>query len=390
MVSDVSIIFRFYPFEKNPSFPSHIRFTNTSSIPPREIVDEIMVFEDRREIDMNYIKIDHSTSYNYGTKLFDVDALITKPYFFHTAIIVYKDVLISAGYSPFYKGILYFKPKTQFISGVYMKSQGCGVSYYADEIIAFGHSEIKVIGHWFFDVLIPLMLLPADVLHRAKILIRHDIQFMHESLEYLGIDKENIVMILNEDWCFAHHAYCLYPSPHISMFGEPMLKLRKILLKRLGLENVVPSIAYVANRKRFRRFSENFMMAAFDYFKRYYGKYNWQLNDDKYTTIIDIAKMWTSALFVFAPTGSNLIGSLFMHKGGVLLVANADANDHAFQYISATFEIFFLAFSCIGSYHWEEEPLKIDISILRRLAPIAFFALEEQAWKSDVDLDPIK
>ena len=105
---------------------------------------------------------------------------------------------------------------------------------YEEEIIAFGHVHMTCFGHVFYDLFTPLMLLPAEIFNRAKLIITNDAKYIQEVLDMLGKPR-GTVLFSHGKIVFGHVVYILSPASHINMFGWPLIKLRNKLMKKANV-----------------------------------------------------------------------------------------------------------------------------------------------------------
>ena len=256
------------------------------------------------------------------------------------------------------------------------------VSYYVDEVIAFGHSSVGILGHWFFDFLTSLMMLPEDILNRAKVLVRSENGFSGDTLKLLGIRNDQILKVSNGSWIYANVVYSMNPAPHIHNFGLPMRKLADKLKAALKLDNSTqPDGYYIMNRySRQRMLKDDDIKELLKYLRKG-SLIEWKIYNDDANTIKEYANVWNDVKFAFAPTGSNLVGIMFIHKNSVLVIAQCNLRDTAFINLALTFEAKVVSFSNANSVHFDEKNyIELDMNLAKRCAKLGLYAVNHGKW----------
>ena len=360
-----------YPFNKaSLKFPDHLLIEN-------------LTFSETRNVDFNYMQHDRFTLkfvqtrslHSYYTKLSVAD-----PSKFNQTVAVFKNCFITPFYSVSDGQKIYLFYKHNFMKWTVYNGKKFPIEAYEDEVIAFGHKKIDIFGHFFLDVLVPLMLLPEEILHRAKIFFHHPKDFSIETLQIFGIKPSQFLAKDHYFGVWAKKAYVLVPSPHINMFGWPIIKLSTHLMQHYGIEDLIATDYYIMNRKDgFRSIPQKNFDDIVSYFKTNHPGNNYKTFYCN-GTVKETAIIWRTAKFVFAPTGSGNIGMMYMHKHCAVLCAHSTYYDQTMKGIAITYEIFYLCFSVPYSRQWRRIPFKIPIKSVDRLTKVIFYALENHKW----------
>ena len=254
---------------------------------------------------------------------------------------------------------------------------------FEEEVIAFGSKYCNVFGHWFIDTLLPLMLLPEDVIRRAKIIVQSTLPFQIDTLTAFGISKEQIISQESPHWVYARIAYVLVPFPFLNFVGESAYLLSDKLKKFYQVqEDEKADICYAMNRPiaKTRHIPDDIFQQIVSYFKTEYKNYKWEIFMNNAITMNRIVKIYSKAFFIFTPTGSGLIGIMFMKKHSAILCAEGDYLDCLFRGLASTFEVFYLVYRVPKGKHFETDPFNVNISDVKRLAKVAMFAAENGKW----------
>ena len=102
------------------------------------------------------------------------------------------------------------------------------------------------------------------------------------------------------------------------------------------------------------------------------------LDDSK--NIKEFIRIFSSAQYIFAPTGSALIGIMFMQKNSVMLIAEAECHDLVFKGLSLTFGVFYLSFSTPNAQHFINIDFPVRLDDVIRLSYISIYALKYHCW----------
>jgi len=258
----------------------------------------------------------------------------------------------------------------------FYKGWGLHVCKYYDEIICFGHLNSFIFGHWFFDELTPMMLLPEDVFYRAKVYVTFNNDVLVETLEILGKSRDDVVVLPFYWNCliYARRLYALVPPSHISIFGMPLRKLSYRFKKAMHVENNIATRYMLMNRKGGTRvITKETFTQLLDYLNTEYKQYNWEVLMDN-PRFNESIILWSQIKFIIAPTGSNLMPEIFMPKGSVVISIQANIIDTAFHKAAITFDLLTVSFSCSGANHFKGKDLVLSLPDAKRIIKIAMYA----------------
>jgi len=256
------------------------------------------------------------------------------------------------------------------------KGWGGKICGYYDEVIVFGHLNSFIFGHWFFDVLTPMMLLPEDVFNRAKVYITNHHDYLFETLMLLGKKRNDIIFYYanSESIFFGHRVYAFVPPSHISIFGSPLRKLARKLKDKMHIKDGPATKYMLMNRKACTRvISESSFNELKNYLDTEYSKYNWEVLIDN-PLLKKSIKLWNKIKFIIAPTGSNLMFEIFMQKKSVIVSIQADVIDMAFHKAALTFDLLFVSFRIKGIDHFGGSNMIVSLSDAKRIIKVAMFA----------------
>lgn len=347
---------------------------------PRNIIIDLINISWKGKIGYDSL-YEHKESLKYckrGARSGEIDR-------FSGYIAVFKDVYISTCYtiSDGNKMYAYWNNTNQDCH--YVCGWGWNVTKQFDEVVACGHRAAYVFGHYFFDFLVPIMLLPEDVLYRAKFVHRGRGNYTTETLQMLGIRLDQIVYFPEDVWIFGHIVYSLVPAPHVNFFGKPLKDLSKKLKKAVNVNDTVqPTGFYVMNRKGDRSFTEETVTEIINFLKLNYKEYTWQIYNDDIQTVRDLIILWNNVKFAFAPTGSNLMGIIFIQKDSVVICALCDLRDFAFAKSALTFGARFLMFLNPNSSHFFQKYMNLDMNVSKEVIRIGMYAVKYNKWPAKI------
>ena len=319
----------------------------------------------------DYINIDETTKYLYTRllprRLFDTQIIHDEAVVFDAHYACIKDIFVNS-YSTYSDGDVLYIPKNYTgmpFTWIYEKRDGKLVGA-ARSVIALGHYATYMYGHFFLDVMVPLMMIPDEIVNESMILILHKYDFVDETFKAFGWENK----ILNpppDDWYFVHRLYVAYdPMPHVGHRGVALTEFSRRIKEAYGVNESVRAYRYTLMNRRWnsRRTVTNFNEFV-DLVKKTYTNISWEIIED-FHTMRDTVILYNSIKFHFTPTGSNLIRIFFMQKDTVVLSAQCDFNDFVMQSIaiSAKVHMFLVANNCD---HDMPAPIKISIKDVARV-----------------------
>ncbi|EAY06915.1 hypothetical protein TVAG_057090 [Trichomonas vaginalis G3] len=254
------------------------------------------------------------------------------------------------------------------------------VSDHYDSVIALGNFVVTYYGHWFFDVLAPLMMFPDEVIATSSIILGNTKPYVYETLYALGMKDSQFITIDQGDWIFAHKLYVVAdPGPHVTHMGAALTKLSSKLLKAFNIKEKVPTKYVLTNRKSsYRRTIPNLAEIYYN-IKKTYPQYDWIIIPDNFPTVKETARVWSDIKVLFTPTGSNLVRILFMMPGAVICDVQANYNDYAMEAIAICRHIKILVFAVPYTDHFTE---KLDVSVEEsmRMMKVVMYCAEHGDW----------
>jgi hypothetical protein len=251
-----------------------------------------------------------------------------------------------------------------------------------DRLIAIGTDGTFLFGHWFCDTLAPLQLVPEEIQENSMIMMQDGLPFMFETLLAMGFKKEQFLVNNNVDeWIFARNLYCVVnPPTYLMYFGTAMYNLSMKLKKGFGVDKAVATQYALTNReKHSRRYITNFDLFVSSV-KSTFPKYNWVLPGDSFKTVKESALVFSKILFLFIPTGSNMVPILFMPPGGIVVDMQDSFNDHAMQSFALCSGQKLIAFYIPGVHHFDTRTCKMNVTKALQIMNIAMYLHENGVW----------
>lgn len=197
------------------------------------------------------------------------------------------------------------------------RGQGSGtvIASYENAIV-FGHAYNYQYGHWFLDYLAPLMLLPLKIVKTYKLLNIPNIAGAHETLDFLGVPKENRIappgygQLIHCDRLY----YAWDPLPQTAYYGPPLKLIKKLVHDALGLDGI-PTTRYVCYNREARRKILNFDQMV-NSLKSNFPEYNWETIRD-HMSLAECGKIFASIKLIISGNGSHYFRCFAMNKGSV-------------------------------------------------------------------------
>ena len=224
-------------------------------------------------------------------------------------------------------------------------------------LIAFGHLNTFIYGHFFLDVVMPLTIIPEEMLEDSKVLVNDDSPYVVETLKIFGLE-DCIVLIPEDSWFYVHNLYVAYdPMPHVSHLGPCLVKFTKKFKKYYKIDPYAEANQYcLMNRYPEVRRSIKDFESFEELVRKTFPNIEWNTLYDFYT-IKDAANIYNTIKFLFAPTGSNLIHILFMQPDTVVVSAQCDYNDYTMESLAVASMVHMFVFASPGNNHHLIQPM---------------------------------
>ena len=372
------IDYSFLFIERHYHYASDLSFGNVIRAVPYDNLINSIYFSERLNIDLNYIQNDNYTRMMY--KINRPTDNFSRPEFVQQ-IGIFKNMYVTWMNTLSNGQTLYVNATDEKLDWIYIPQEDASVIGSYDEIIAFGHGGMGVFGHFFIDLLTPLMLVPDVIINRAKITIPKYYTYIPEIFEALDIRNESLIYLKEGEAVYGYIVYNLIPLPHVHMFGEPMLILAKKLKKKWNLEYYYTDNQYtISNRFRVpRKIPPETVYILYRKCKFNYPEYFWFLYEDDAPTVQKAAIVYASSKFLFAPTGSNLMGLIYMRKNSVVVDAESNVHDDVFHLIALTFKIRLISFCVPHTLHFKTA-LEVNLTVALRLIKVGLYAAENNKW----------
>ena len=273
-----------------------------------------------------------------------------------------------------------YTPTNYVFNDANNKSSYC--KKFVKHLIAIGHCYHRHYGHWFCDTLAPLELIPEEIKNKSMILMQDDAFHMNETLLAEGFNEKQFLIVKDlKEWVFAENLYCVgYPISYLMYFGPAMRNLSIKLRKAFGVYNSNATDFALANRSpKSRRHITNFQNFT-DAVKKEFPKYHWIEIGDMFKTVKEAALIFSKIKFLFTSTGSNMIPTLFMPPGGVVVDLQDSYNDHAMEALSICSGQKLIAFFIPDVDHFKTNSFEMNITKSIQIMKYAIYQYENKKW----------
>ena len=251
--------------------------------------------------------------------------------------------------------------------------------------IGFGHRYIEVFGHFFYDILSPLTMVPDNIIKNSNIIVPLASKKLVKDLliPVFEINENQIVYIKKYMWVFCAKLYtAINPIALCNHYCKLMSILSNKIRKAFKIQNVNPTKYYFSNRPKRPRYISNFF-EIFQQTQSQFPKYNLEYIDDP-LSIQEIALTWANAKFIFMPGGSNFAKNLFMKENSIIVMAIGNFIEYPSALTAAAHGVFSLYCFVSGMKHKLYQPhLKIELNLVIRTCEIAFNCIENGYWKEN-------
>ena len=248
-------------------------------------------------------------------------------------------------------------------------------------VIATGHYQIKVFGHMIADAIIPLLMFPQEIIDKSIIVLASHGKRFEYFFNVIGIPLERVIFLNDRQWIFAQNLYALVdPITHLQHYGILSLKFSQKLRHYYGVENVIPTkyLICVRRKSNYHRSISN-IQEVVDHMGKVYPERNFEIFEDPYD-MNESAKIWSSAKFVFGPTGSNMYKHYFLKEKSIIIVALANYLDNSIAIAAGAHDVFSLFFRLEGLVHLGSSSPPLNIKLAERLFSIGLYCVDHQHY----------
>ncbi|EAY13318.1 hypothetical protein TVAG_164280 [Trichomonas vaginalis G3] len=304
-------------------------------------------------------------------------------------IVLFKGAYVS-GFNTIIQGTIIFKVKDRFKSYRYGNKPGKVLGHYTD-VIAIGHHNEKIYGHFVMDVMSPVFSIPEDIRKRSYIVILTGCEKFIGILKSIGFDEDRVVVLDYNEYVFATNLYtCWNPRAHGGYWGPPLYRLSKHLQEYYNTTNLKPT--YIGFHKRvsgFRVVANIFEIMELA--KQKYPNENIVKMTDSYESFASAAKIWAEMKIVVASAGSNLMNAMYMHPQTCILhIAARNTLNFAITAEIITFEIFQVMVTHPKMTHLSYAQEPIDPEEVLKALDVCFYVIQNKKWPEVSDYHIIR
>ena len=246
-------------------------------------------------------------------------------------------------------------------------------------------------GHFFHDSIPGIILTPQEIIDKSMLMILYPNQTLcEEILELIGIPKTKLIHRHPDCYYFAENLYLKYstePFNAYNIYSYP--KLIQLLKEKTQANSIVGTRYLFLNRKpRKYRYISNFN-EFFEVTTKAFPKYKWEKMQEVLRSMKDGAQFYASIKLLVAPSGSNIVHTVFMNGNyttGVVII-QSDNLDWA-NYLGA-FICGIWMNGIVNTYkHWDKSlnhncTIQYGVTCIRRM----LHALEYGNWGDDYQND---
>ena len=245
-----------------------------------------------------------------------------------------------------------------------------------ENVIALGHSQIFQFGHFFSDILIPLLMFPNDIISKSYLVLNNNARIHVDYFKFINFPSEKAIFLKPKKWIFASNLYTpVDPIVHIAHYGKLSNMFSFKLRKYFNLTDIIPSLYFVTNRKKnYPRYISN-MEDVLNILKHVYPERNFQVLQD-INNFNEAAKLWGSAKLVLGPTGSNLFKHYVMANKTILVIIASNSCDTALAMGAASHDVFSLFSRLPGMHHLFRQMNIFNITEAIRVVKIALWCVD--------------
>ena len=287
----------------------------------------------------------------------------------------------------------YIVPKrqktTMFSRKRFYKTSG-NVIFSCNEFVSVGNQFTNSnFGHCHNDCLLPLMLIPQDVIEKSFVACPSNFSTLIEGLLLIGFKNGSIIYREENDWIYARKFHTIIkPLPFLTYFGTCCRRYHNLISEKLNLTGI-PSSKYVfCNREKGLNRHISNMNEIMNLTKGLYPYIEWTVMQDLFPTLKETYIAWSSIHFIFLPTGSNCVKCVAMKPGSVMVVALSDIIDIPIINTVIGCDLFNVWFINPNMPHWQRNGTilgcKINITTTMICIKLGVYAAIHQKWPTNV------
>ena len=371
-----------------PSFSTYVNISNTIFEIPKEIIKKYVKLDLRiPPISNDHIKIireaDFEELHSYYKGI--AENLTESTYNFHASYVWLKNVYCNRNASYCSENFTFIKLDDSGNSWIREPLNG-PVPYAFENIILLGHDRIFQFGHFFSDILIPLLMFPQEIISKSYLPLGKNTRRHLHYLKYIDFLPEKVILLDKGQWIYAQNLYTpIDPLVHIAHYGKLSYTFAKKLRNYFKVNDLVPDKYYITNRgqRQFRHISN-----MGDVLNAFQNKYP----ERKFTVLRDInnfnvaAYYWASAKLIFGPTGSNLFKHYIMADKTVLAIIASDHFDAAIAAGAESHDVYTIFYRLVGMPQFGHHVNILNITDAINVIDIAIYFLDNGHFKSNVDI----
>ena len=369
------------PFRVNkPSFVQNITILHEIFGFPNESIEEIVTFDfSLPNKTYDYSRALQESNFINTTNIFKVGALrkvnnmLTQ---FKPSYICLKNMYCGPNIALVCQNLsqlIYDKSRVYWIRAAY---NGSVVSNY-ENIIGLGHTQIFQFGHFFMDILIPLLMFPNEVISKSYVALSAVSLKYQSYFKFIDFPVEKAIFLKRGEWTFASNLYMpIKPLDHLGHYGNLSASFAEKLRNYFNVTNIVPDKYYVTNRKVNNTRYINNMNEIFQVLNNTFPERSFLILPD-FNDFHEAAYWWCRAKLVFGPTGSNLFKHFIMSNNTILVVIASTYYDHALAAGAASHGVYSLFYKLKGMSHLKaHKPNIMNTTHASHIMRIAFYFLD--------------
>lgn len=259
---------------------------------------------------------------------------------------------------------------------------GSVVAHYP-QVIVLGYNECtKKFGHLVEDVFQPLLMMPQDVIDNAYLLCIGLEPILTEFLDLYNFPKDKRISLKDNEYISCDKVYIfIKPLIYLNFYGKSTQKLKMFFDEKFNLSRINATQYFLSNRQyKAPRYIKNFNDVC-RAVKHKYPNINWVVLQDKNLPLRESSSIWASILFLFMPTGSNIVNCMFMKDNTVIVIVGTVHHDYSIGMFVTACNIFSLQYTGLNCNHLYGNGASIDIYMACRMIGHGLNTLKNREWK---------
>ena len=254
---------------------------------------------------------------------------------------------------------------------------------FAEHLICIGNLWTNVYGHFLFDSVLPLYVLPKFAFDTAQIVLPigpHN-RFYQRIYNALGIESHRIIEIKRNQYVYARNFYTVkVPSYIHGCLIHCLNRVSDIVRKKFDVDQITPTFIGIGNRQAEK---PRYFIGIDEFYNKCVAAYPNEAFTKIKPTYISFQKCVLDHAvlkLLFGPTGSNMLHMTWMKQGTGVVFGMGESHDGPALACAEIHHIWAVSFYVPGMQHFIYTRNYIDHELVFKAFNKVLYAIQHQRW----------